>query len=75
MKRLIACALMFAAVLSSSMSYSMESIAHRGFSGKYRENSLEAIRKAWELGCDLVEIDLTSRRLLGRLATLSATRR
>jgi len=32
-------------------------IAHRGFSGKYPENTLLAIRKAIELGVDGVEID------------------
>lgn len=33
-------------------------IAHRGFSGKYPENTLLAIRKAVELGVDWVEIDV-----------------
>jgi glycerophosphoryl diester phosphodiesterase len=32
-------------------------IAHRGFSGKYPENTLLAIRKAVEMGVDFVEID------------------
>jgi glycerophosphoryl diester phosphodiesterase len=32
-------------------------IAHRGFSGKYPENTLLAIRKAVELGVDFVEVD------------------
>ncbi|MBN2051949.1 hypothetical protein JW756_00420 [Candidatus Woesearchaeota archaeon] len=33
-------------------------IAHRGFSGKYPENTLLAIRKAVELGVDWIEIDV-----------------
>jgi glycerophosphoryl diester phosphodiesterase len=32
-------------------------IAHRGFSGKYPENTLLAIRKAVELGVDFIEVD------------------
>lgn len=32
-------------------------VAHRGFSGKYPQNTLLAIRKAVELGVDFVEID------------------
>jgi glycerophosphoryl diester phosphodiesterase len=32
-------------------------IAHRGFSGKYPENTLLSIRKAVELGADFIEID------------------
>jgi glycerophosphoryl diester phosphodiesterase len=32
-------------------------IAHRGFSGKYPENTLLAIKKAVEMGVDFVEID------------------
>lgn len=32
-------------------------VAHRGFSGKYPENTLLAIRKAVELGVDYIEID------------------
>jgi glycerophosphoryl diester phosphodiesterase len=35
-------------------------IAHRGFSGKYPENTLIAIKKAIELGVDFVEIDVWS---------------
>ena len=35
----------------------VEIIAHRGFSGKYPENTLLAIRKAIEIGVDGVEID------------------
>ena len=33
-------------------------IAHRGFSGKYPENTLLAIKKAVELGVDFIEIDV-----------------
>ncbi len=33
-------------------------VAHRGFSGRYPENTLLAIRKAVELGVDYVEIDI-----------------
>ena len=33
-------------------------IAHRGFSGRYPENTLAAIRAAIQLGVDLVEIDV-----------------
>jgi glycerophosphoryl diester phosphodiesterase len=33
-------------------------IAHRGFSGRYPENTLEAIRAAIRLGVDYVEIDV-----------------
>ena len=33
-------------------------IAHRGFSGRYPENTLSAIRAAIRLGVDLVEIDV-----------------
>lgn len=34
-------------------------VAHRGFSGLYRENSLESIKKASELDCvDMIEIDI-----------------
>ena len=33
-------------------------IAHRGFSGKYPENTLTAIRAAVALGVDMVEIDV-----------------
>ncbi len=36
----------------------MNVIAHRGYSEKYRENTLEAIEKAVEHGADWVEIDL-----------------
>ncbi|MBU1198758.1 MAG: hypothetical protein KKF46_06190 [Nanoarchaeota archaeon] len=35
-------------------------IAHRGFSGRYPENTLLAIKKAVELGVDWVEIDVWS---------------
>ena len=33
-------------------------VAHRGFAGKYPENSLEALRAATELGVHKVEIDI-----------------
>lgn len=33
-------------------------IAHRGFSGKYPENTMVAFRKAVEAGCDGIETDL-----------------
>ena len=37
-------------------------IAHRGFSGRYLENSFTAVRAALELGVDLVEIDVHETR-------------
>ncbi|HVM62352.1 MAG TPA: glycerophosphodiester phosphodiesterase [Verrucomicrobiae bacterium] len=37
-------------------------IAHRGFSGRYVENTFAAIRAALELGVDLVEIDVHETR-------------
>jgi glycerophosphoryl diester phosphodiesterase len=37
-------------------------IAHRGFSGKYPENTLAAIRAALALGVDMVEIDVHETR-------------
>jgi glycerophosphoryl diester phosphodiesterase len=37
-------------------------IAHRGFSGKYPENTLTAIRAALALGVDMVEIDVHETR-------------
>jgi glycerophosphoryl diester phosphodiesterase len=36
----------------------VEIFAHRGFSGKYPENTLLAIRKAVELGVDWIEVDV-----------------
>lgn len=33
-------------------------IAHRGFSGHYPENTMEAFRRAVEVGCDGIETDL-----------------
>lgn len=36
----------------------MKIIAHRGYSGLYPENTLLAIRKALDAGCDGIEIDL-----------------
>lgn len=35
-----------------------KNIAHRGFSGKYPENSMLAFQKAYEAGCDGVEMDV-----------------
>ena len=32
--------------------------AHRGFSGRYPENTLLAFRKAIEAGCDGIELDV-----------------
>ncbi|MDF7801060.1 glycerophosphodiester phosphodiesterase [Pontiellaceae bacterium B1224] len=40
------------------VSSAVEIIAHRGFSGKYWENSLESIRQAWAVESDIVEVDL-----------------
>ena len=37
-------------------------IAHRGFSGRYPENTLTAIRAALRLGVDMVEIDVQQTR-------------
>jgi len=37
-------------------------IAHRGFSGRYLENTLASVRAALELGVDLVEIDVQETR-------------
>ena len=37
-------------------------IAHRGFSGRYLENTLAAVRGALELGVDFVEIDVHETR-------------
>ncbi len=37
-------------------------IAHRGFSGKAPENTLVAVRRAIELGADMVEIDVSLTR-------------
>ena len=35
-----------------------KNIAHRGFSGKYPENTMLAFRKALETGCDGIELDV-----------------
>lgn len=35
-----------------------KNIAHRGFSGKYPENTMLAFRKALEAGCDGIELDV-----------------
>ena len=37
-------------------------IAHRGFSGRYPENTLAAVRAALDLGVDFVEIDVHETR-------------
>ena len=37
----------------------MKNIAHRGFSGKYPENTLIAFKKAIELEADMIELDIT----------------
>jgi glycerophosphoryl diester phosphodiesterase len=37
-------------------------VAHRGFSGRYPENTLASVRAALELGVDLVEIDVQETR-------------
>lgn len=37
----------------------MKNIAHRGFSGKYPENTLIAFKKAIELEADMIEFDIT----------------
>jgi glycerophosphoryl diester phosphodiesterase len=36
----------------------MEAVAHRGFSGKYPENTMQAIGQAWRVNSDIVEIDV-----------------
>lgn len=36
----------------------MKVVAHRGFSGKYPENTMLAFRKAAEAGCDGIEMDV-----------------
>jgi glycerophosphoryl diester phosphodiesterase len=36
----------------------MQCIAHRGFSGRYPENTLLAFRKALEVGADMIEFDV-----------------
>lgn len=35
-----------------------KNIAHRGFSGKYPENTMLAFKKAYEAGCDGIEMDV-----------------
>lgn len=40
----------------------MKNIAHRGFSGKYPENTKIAFAKAIELGADMIELDVTLSR-------------
>ncbi len=37
----------------------VENIAHRGFSGKYPENTLIAFQKAIEIKADMIELDVT----------------
>lgn len=36
----------------------MKNFAHRGFSGKYPENTMLAFEKAIELGADGIELDV-----------------
>ena len=36
----------------------MKIFAHRGFSGEYPENTMLAFRKAYETGCDGIELDV-----------------
>ena len=36
----------------------MRVFAHRGFSGKYPENTMLAFQKAYEVGCDGIELDV-----------------
>ena len=40
----------------------MKNIAHRGFSGKYPENTKIAFTKAIELEADMIELDVTLSR-------------
>ena len=46
----------------------MKVIAHRGYSGKYPENTMLAFEKAVEAGCDEIELDvhITKHRRLRR---------
>ncbi len=46
-------------VLSVDISYAdVMCIAHRGYSAKYTENTMEAITHAWKAGASVVEIDV-----------------
>ena len=36
----------------------MKNFAHRGFSGKYPENTMLAFQKAYEAGADGIELDV-----------------
>ena len=36
----------------------MITYAHRGFSGEYPENTMLAFRKAYETGCEGIELDV-----------------
>ena len=36
----------------------LDIIAHRGSSGKYGDNNLQSIKKAIDLGCNIIEIDI-----------------
>ena len=38
--------------------HTMRIFSHRGFSGKYPENTMLAFQKAWEVGCDGIELDV-----------------
>ena len=42
----------------SSNAYAFELIAHRGKSGKAKENTIEAISNSWGIGANAVEIDV-----------------
>ena len=37
----------------------MRVFAHRGFSGVYPENTMLAFQKAYEAGCDGIELDVS----------------
>lgn len=36
----------------------LDIIAHRGYSGKYGDNNLQSIKKAINIGCNIIEIDI-----------------
>lgn len=43
---------------SRAEGYHMRIFAHRGFSGMYPENTMLAFQKAYEVGCDGIELDV-----------------
>ncbi|WP_010664919.1 glycerophosphodiester phosphodiesterase [Marinilabilia salmonicolor] len=51
-------ALMVLTVLSACRSNKLEVIAHRGAAGSETENTIEAVKKAVELGRDAIEVDI-----------------